>query len=186
MGVTTTRLGWRAAVPAAAVLALATGCFGSNDGSRNSDPIQLGSQTTEDPAPSGPIEEKPDGPPLAKADAVSDGTRLHLEVTSLRRTTGGMVTLKVTMEAGGKDYYSTSTFGGSTFDEVYLVDAAGQKKYLPVTDSKDNCVCSEIDSLKVGEPQKWFTTFPAPPADVKKLSIYIPTFSPIENVPLAG
>lgn len=119
---------------------------------------------------------------------------VRVEVRDLKRGDGGTVTLRLRLvnetgeafdascqirEAGSND--SCGTFSG-----VYLLDAANQKKYLVVRDSEQNCVCSTIDRLDDGKRMNLWATFPAPPADVERVTVVVQQFEPIEGVPITG
>src|SRR5205814_2380250 len=84
------------------------------------------------PAQSGPGIQP--GTPAAVAETSTDGTTLKLEIESLKRGDGDLVTAKFKVTNTGTDsFYSLSKWGSSsTIDGVYLVDPAGKKKYLPV------------------------------------------------------
>lgn len=132
--------------------------------------------------------------PIASTDGDISGARV--EVTELKRSSGGTLTLKFIMyndEAepisfksgllgaekfeGNKDYASV---GG-----IHLIDAANRKKYMVVRDSEDSCVCSkDLSRLEPGSKINLWAKFPAPPEDVEKVSIIIPHFIPMDDVPI--
>lgn len=129
--------------------------------------------------------------PLATSEGETSG--LSVEVTEFKRTSGGTVNLKFAMiNSGDKevaihgDYAEPSSkndFG--SIGGVTLVDAANKKKYFVVRDSDGNCVCStKIQNIKQGTRAVLWAKFPAPPADVKSLSISVPHFAPMDDVPL--
>lgn len=132
----------------------------------------------------------PAGPVLASTDGDKPGIRV--EVVELKRTSGDTVNLKFAMindssEDMGYSYDfgegSTSDFG--TIAGVHLIDAAGKKKYFVVRDSEGACLCSR--GLKSIEPKtraNLFAKFPAPPADVQKITVVIPHFIPMDDVPI--
>jgi len=131
------------------------------------------------------------GKPIATADGEKPG--LRVDVQELKRSSGGTITLKFIMvnDSGGKvsfqydfrelnqqkDEYSISG--------VQLVDPAGKKKYPVIRDGQGNCLCSRgIASLASKSRSNLWAKFPAPPGDVKKLSIVIPHFMPMDDVPI--
>ena len=70
---------------------------------------------------------------------------------------------------------------------VYLIDAAGMKKYLVVRDADDHCVCSrDIEDIDKGKSATMWAKFPAPPDDVQAMVIVIPHFIPIDDVPVGN
>ena len=117
---------------------------------------------------------------------------VRIEVRDLKRGDGNTVTLRLRLvnESGGefkgsclmREYGANDNCG--TFSGAYLLDPANKKKYLVVRDTEGNCVCSGIDDLKDGKKMNIWATYPAPPADVAKLTVIVPAFEPIEGVPV--
>jgi len=70
------------------------------------------------------------------------------------------------------------------FTGPYLLDASNKKKYAVVRDSEKNCVCSTVETVEPGKKMNIWATFPAPPAEVSKVTVVVPTFEPIEGVPI--
>jgi hypothetical protein len=126
------------------------------------------------------------GSSAASVETGVDGTRFKLEVSSLKRGDGGLVTARFKLtNTGTESFYGLSKFGGSgTIDKVFLVDPVGKKKYLPVKDSEKDCLCSETDGFDKGESQELFATFPPIPADVSTVTVSFPTLPPLEHVAL--
>jgi hypothetical protein len=127
--------------------------------------------------------------PIATADGQASG--VTLDVTQLKRDSGGTVTLKWTVVNGGTDEFKLyATMASKEYDSVdgvNLLDAAGKKKYLVVRDSEGNCVCTRAvgSSLRAGEKRNFWAKFPAPPETVEKISIVVPGFSPLDDVPIS-
>lgn len=130
---------------------------------------------------------------LASADGEKAGVRV--EVTELKRSSGDMVSLKFVLI---NDSAEDLNFGGGylgqdgvasdyrTVGGVHLVDPVGKKKYLVVRDAETKCVCStEMDNAKPKSRVNLWTKLPAPPADVQKVNIVIPHFSPMDDVPIS-
>lgn len=156
------------------------------------------------PAPQAPSAPPPVAPePQAAAPAAgvpvlarSDGekTGLSVEVTELKRGGGGTVTLKFAMVNNTKEQislgYAYGDSGLSAIDYNYvggthLLDAVNKKKYLVVRDSEKKCVCSKFEGyIEVGERANLWAKFPAPPEDVKVISVMIPHFAPMDDVPI--
>jgi hypothetical protein len=133
------------------------------------------------------------GQVLARSDGEKAG--LSVEVTELKRGSGGTVTLKFVMVNNTKEKISLSYDYGdpamgardiSSVGGAHLLDAANKKKYLVVRDSDYNCVCSVFNGyIQVGERANLWAKFPAPPADVKVLSVMIPHFAPMDDVSIS-
>jgi len=117
---------------------------------------------------------------------------VRVEVRDLKRGDGGVVTLRLRLVNG-----SDAAFDGSCdmrdpdandncgeFTGAYLIDASNKKKYAVVRDSKKNCVCSAVDAVEPGKKMNIWATFPAPPAEVSKVTVVVPKFEPIEGVPI--
>lgn len=66
---------------------------------------------------------------------------------------------------------------------VHLIDNVGKKKYLVIRDAANNCVCSrQLNAIQPKSSANLWAKFPAPPADVSKISIVIPHFTPIDDI----
>ena len=130
---------------------------------------------------------------IASADGETAGVRA--EVTELKRTSGGTVSLKFAMindsdkdvsfgyafVEPGKDIVDFAGIGG-----VHLIDAVGKKKYFVARDSESKCVCSQhVADIRKGSRANLWAKFPAPPDDVQAISVVIPHFSPMDDVPLS-
>lgn len=133
----------------------------------------------------------PAGPVLATTDGEKPGIRV--EVTELKRTSGDTVNLKFAMindsdkDMGfGYDFGEGSTSDIGTIAGVHLIDAAGKKKYFVVRDSEGACLCSRgLADIKPKTRANLFAKFPAPPGDVQKITVVIPHFTPMDDVPIS-
>lgn len=139
--------------------------------------------------------------PAAKTPSVlatTDGEYpdVKVEVTELKRASGDTLTLKFAIindssEAMSYSYdfgeagkYHTGDF--NSVGGVNLVDAAGKKKYLVLRDSAGNCVCSRgLKGVQPGSRANLYAKFPAPPGDVEKITVEIPHFIPMDDVPIS-
>ena len=134
------------------------------------------------------------GPPaIASADGEASGVRA--EVTEFKRTSGGTVSLKLRMindsdkeVSFGYNFidpaHSIADYGG--VGGIHLIDPVGRKKYFVARDTDDKCVCSQkvADIPKGGRTNVW-AKFPSPPDGVAQLTVVIPHFSPMDDVPLS-
>ena len=148
-------------------------------------PAQAGSSTTSSASVSTA------GPVLAAADGEKTG--LRIEVQELKRTSGDTLTLKFAMindsaepfgfssnlvEKGTNDYANISG--------VNLIEGAGRKKYFVVRDTEGACLCSSgLSSVDSKSRASLWAKFPAPPADVSKITVVVPHFTPMEDVPIS-
>jgi len=113
-----------------------------------------------------------------------------IEITSLRRE-GDLATLRFTLvNNGAKSASVANRFGGvgsRSFSGVYLIDPAAKKKYLTVQDAAGDCVCTtNLFDVDPGERLEAFATFAAPPPNVEKVTVVIPSFQPADNVAITG
>jgi hypothetical protein len=140
------------------------------------------------PAPAPPVNEPK---ALGSGEGAISGTRV--DVTELKRTSGGTLTLRFTIVNDSKTatldvgavQAMLDLFGGYTIANVHLIDPVGRKKYFTAKDAEGKCVCSAYAFVKPGERYNHWAKFPAPPDDVARLSIVIPTFAPVDDVPIA-
>jgi hypothetical protein len=128
--------------------------------------------------------------PIATLQGKKPGARV--ELLSLKRDMDGMVTLRLAYvndgpgPVRGEDIPGVNnlTHGGNFF----LVDYANKKKYLIVTDSSSNCLCTTNSiapawPFEHGRKVVW-AKFPAPPDSVTRIAVLIGSEEPIDNVPI--
>lgn len=127
--------------------------------------------------------------PLAATDGDIPGIRVA--VNGLSRTSSA-VTLKFTIyndtdaefEISGKfdepPYKGYRNFGG-----VHLVDTASKKKYFAVADSDDKCLCSDdVPAIAKKSSVALWVKYPPIPDDVQKITVQVPHFIPMDDVPI--
>jgi len=203
----------RAAAFAALMLAtLASACSGKQQTEAQSSPPPL-TQATATPAPvmpaaapatataievattaavaAGPATSAPVAA-LASSDGEQTGTRVI--VNSLKRGPN-MLTLRFTLSNdspapldtggnhfGGVDYVDTRNVSG-----IFLTDAAAKKKYFVVADTDKHCLCSEhVDNIPAKSAVTLWAQFPATPANVQKITVTVPHFQPLDDVPISS
>jgi hypothetical protein len=149
-------------------------------------------------------EEAPPTPastPAAKAPSViattdGDYPDIKVEITELKRTSGNTLTLKFTIindssnDMGFKDDFGEQgkyeTIDYKSVGGVNLVDAAGKKKYLVLRDSDGKCLCSrDLKDVQPDSRVNLYAKFPAPPDDVENITVEIPHFIPMDDVPIS-
>jgi len=131
--------------------------------------------------------------PLSEADGETPGVRV--EVTELKRVSGGTVNLKFIMindsdkKVGFGYSFADRDHEGIDFSSiggVHLIDPVGKKKYFVVRDSEKKCVCSaKLKDLQPKSRMNLWAKFPAPPEDVQKITVVIPHFQPMDDVPIS-
>jgi hypothetical protein len=136
--------------------------------------------------------------PAAGAIAGTDGEKAgtHVDITELKRTSGGTVNLKLVLSNAGPqklsvygDWLGDNHVSKDSYRDIsgiHLLDPVNKKKYFVVTDSERGCVCSKnIEDVQVGGKANLWAKFPAPPPEVTKVTIEIPHFQPIDDVPIS-
>lgn len=112
------------------------------------------------------------------------------ELTECRRSEG-VLTIKVRLRnSSDESVYLPILDGSDQYDNLYAV--ASGRKYLVLRDTEGKPFAvsptsgrSIGASIEKGGSFQWWAKYPAPPAEVKKLT-YVTTFSgPFENVPIS-
>jgi hypothetical protein len=126
--------------------------------------------------------------PPAAASLASQETNwqgIAADVTEFRRK-GNTLTAKVVLRNHGSEEPEADVH----YDEVYLMDLAAGKKYEVLKDEKG----SYIAALKSGWNNRWYQRlapgqtftlwmkFPAPPPEVKSVTLQIPGMPPFEDL----
>jgi hypothetical protein len=146
------------------------------------------------PAAAAPAAAAPAGGAPALAAAEGETAGLRLEVTEFKRASGGTVNLKLAMfNDSDKPHsfsydYGDGSMGAMDYNAiggVHLIDPVGKKKYLVARDAENKCVCSRgLPAVPARGRVNLWAKFPAPPDEVEKLSIVVPHFPPLDDVPL--
>jgi len=134
--------------------------------------------------------------PASSAVASTEGEKpgIRVEVTELKRSSSALSLKFTIVNDSDKQMGFGYDFGDpehhikdfASVGGVSLIDAAGKKKYMVVRDSETACVCSrDLKDLSAGSRLNLWAKFPPPPEDVKKISIVIPHFAPMDDVPIS-
>ena len=136
--------------------------------------------------------------PATAAIAGADGERTgaHVDITELKRTSGGDVNLKFVVSYNGDksfefngDYLGDHLVSKDSYrgvSAIHLVDPVNKKKYFVVTDSEKNCLCSrDVADIGPGQRVALWAKFPAPPPEVTKVTVEVPHFQPMDDVPIS-
>jgi len=127
----------------------------------------------------------PAAPPagtVIASETYSKDSNVRADLTEVRRVSGGALLVKwrVTNTGQSNVYYDFS------WDDLYYVDPAENKKYEYLKDSEGNRIIDVAwGTLKPGEQRSNWAKFPAPPATSTKISLMLPKFPPLEDVPVA-
>jgi hypothetical protein len=130
---------------------------------------------------------------IATTDAERPGVTLN--VTELKRGSGDTVMLRFNIVNNGTGDFdfgydlSDPGVGGGDYGSiggVHLIDPVGKKKYYVVRDADAKCVCSRgVESVKPGDQRTLWAKFPSPPADVQRVTLVVPKFIPVDDVPIS-
>ena len=157
--------------------------------------------TASQPAPT-PVPATASSAPAAPAPAAviasteSDQGGVRIDITELKRASGGNVNLKFVITDTSDKYFQTSGYRLAdqevnsdyrAVSGIHLVDPVNKKKYFVVRDADKNCLCSQdIAEIKGGGSRATlWAKFPAPPPEVQKITIQIPHFQPIDDVTIS-
>ncbi len=151
--------------------------------------------------PATPVQNPPAAPTTAPADKTQTSSALAsaegelpgltVELQELKRTAGDTLTLKLTFVNTGQQQVALDQFGGPgvnmwSISGISLVDIVGKKKYFTASDAEGKCLCSiDMPRLEPNGRVNLWAKFPAPPPDVQKISVLIPRFAPIEEIPIS-
>lgn len=132
-----------------------------------------------------PVPATPAGPALASQETNWKG--VTASVTEFRRK-GNTLTAKVRLANSGAEPSPVDV----VYKEVYLIDTAGGKKYEVLKDEKGAYIAALLQgwdnrwygTLKPGESHVLWMKFPAPPAEVKAITLQLPNTAPFEDVPI--
>jgi len=90
---------------------------------------------------------------------------------------------------GGLSFDDERNIGGnssSSISGVHLIDEANNKKYFVVKDSEGDCICSRrIEGIQPWSQKVVWAQFTAPPDEVQKITVEIPHFPPMQDVPIS-
>ncbi len=125
------------------------------------------------------------GAPIASQETNWAG--IVAEVTEFRRK-GNTLTAKVRLRNQGTAEVQPEIL----YKEVYLMDLGAGKKYEALQDEKgayiaalrQNWTDRWYEEMAPGEAQTIWIKFPAPPADVKAVTLQIPSVPPFEDLPI--
>lgn len=182
-----------------AVLVLAVS--GCDTGATSTPPRQTAAPSSSIPAtgearPTDPGSEATPAPLPELATAAGSRPGTQVTVHELRRSDQDSVRLVFTISNRGPGRWAYLTafsepgfVGGAVNDVggIYLVDTANNLRHLVFRDSANGCVCTEEfpGALDEGEEFTAFAEFPAPPEPVASVTVVVPQFPPMDDVPVS-
>ena len=122
----------------------------------------------------------------ALASQQTNWANVTADVTEFRRK-GNTLTAKVRfVNSASKESPAVEIH----YDQVYLIDTAGGKKYQALKDEKGEYIAALnqgwsdrwFQHVQPGEPVTIWMKFPAPPAEVKTITLNIPKTPPFEDL----
>ena len=109
---------------------------------------------------------------------------IRISIRELKRTVGSTLTLKGTIINDTDNKYASERM-----EDFYLADLPNKKKYTVIRSSINDCETSEKDcsGLDIGPKSQraFYARYPAPPPNVNKISVVIPGFMPMDEVPIS-
>ena len=110
------------------------------------------------------------------------------EITECKRQ-DGVLTVRVRLRNTSDKAIKVGLISSRNYDSYYVT--AGSKKYFILRDSESQPLAPAADGfgglsteVAKGGAYVWWAKFPAPPADVKKISYFTPIAPPFDNVPI--
>lgn len=83
------------------------------------------------------------------------------------------------------EFYASGYNGYRTMSGIDLIDPVAKKKYFPIEDTDGNCICSQdVEDIAPQTRTSLWVKYPAPPPGVTKITVEIPHFIPLDNVPI--
>jgi len=119
---------------------------------------------------------------------------IRADLLEVRRVSGGALLVKWRVVNTQSNQPTGLAAGGGaksihydfSWDDLYYVDPAENKKYEYLKDSEGNRILDVYyGDLNPGEQRTNWAKFPAPPPTSTKIAIMLPKFSPLEDVPVA-
>lgn len=108
------------------------------------------------------------------------------EITECKRG-DGVLTIRMRLRNTANDKVRVGLISGRNYDAYYLT--AASKKYFVLRDSEKTPLAPQADGfgnlsteIAKGASYVWWAKFPAPPADVKKVSYFTPITPPFDNI----
>jgi hypothetical protein len=102
----------------------------------------------------------------------------------------GTLTIRIRFRNTGDKAERVDVISGRNYDSYYLT--ASNKKYFVLRDSEKAPLAVASDGggfvtarIDKGGAYTFWAKYPAPPADIKKVSLYTPLTPPFDNVPIS-
>ena len=126
--------------------------------------------------------------PAAAQKQDSNISGIAAEIVECKREDGQLSIKMRLVNTSDKDIQVTA-ISNRNYDAYYIT--AANKKYFVLRDSEKTPLAVQADAsgsvyapIRKGDAWTWWAKYPAPPADVKKISYYTPLTPPFDNVPI--
>ncbi len=129
------------------------------------------------------------------ATASTNWSGVSIDLMSVERK-GSILTVKWALRNGGTGLAKPEFGLVGKHQTTYLVDEDSGTKYYVLTDKEKHALASEhqyigsdtfgiTDDLAPGATARYWAKFPAPPPQVKTISVFFTNSEPFESVPIA-
>jgi hypothetical protein len=126
---------------------------------------------------------------LSEAQEVNGAPGVVAEVVQCIRE-AGVLSIRMRLRNTGDNEANVRLINGRNYDQYYVT--AGSKKYFVLRDSEKTPLATPSDGfgnasagIPKGGSYVFYAKYPAPPAEVKKVSYYTPITPPFEDVPIS-
>jgi hypothetical protein len=126
---------------------------------------------------------------------------LRCDLLEVRRVSGGALLVRWRLVNTASEPSAAGGFASTTpaktinyndspisaqWGQLYYIDPAENKKYLPLTDSNGERIMEAFaGNVGAGQQRLNWAKFPAPPPTSTKISVSIPYFAPFEDAPVS-
>ncbi len=130
-----------------------------------------------------------DGADRPLATIASDTPGVHIDILSIKRSEGGMLTLRAAFVNESGAPVKDSVFPGMNGSgwQVSLLDYQAKKKYGVIGFDDGSCLCTTNliynADFEPGRKVLW-AKFRAPPQSVEKLTVLAGSGEPVEGIPI--
>jgi outer membrane protein OmpA-like peptidoglycan-associated protein/HEPN domain-containing protein len=133
------------------------------------------------------------GPPAATATQDSEAEGVIVEVTALRRAPGGFLNAEFRYRNKGSAAFTFPHLTNQV-PKAHVVDPESRRKYDVAKDQAGNHLAATTlafpatggAQLQPNESIALWAKFPAPPENVKQVTLTLPLAPPFDNLPIAG
>jgi hypothetical protein len=124
----------------------------------------------------------PAGPPAIASAQYSANPLIRCDILEVKRVSGNALLVRWRVVDTGP----SSLPYDFSWNDLYYIDPADNKKYSYLTDSEGTRILAiKYGAMQAGEEWTNWAKFPAPPATSTKISLSIGGFAPFEDVPVA-